>query len=161
MGRQHKNNSGSKTKIAATTMRASNVFHNMGGKGEQKKEAWLALTRSNAPNQDELEQILTSTPYQLVLTKKEWETLLQMGVVSGTARGRRRQPKGEGAEVPVGLSCIDGQHFLDNVHRTLKQYSGDVSWHGSVTNLKEQARKRRAMKEMELRTKAPYSTRPF
>jgi hypothetical protein len=63
--------------------------------------------------------------------------------------------------VPIGLSCIDGYHFLDNVHRTLKSYNGKVAWSGSKKGLEEKARLRRKAKELALRTKAPYSNRGY
>ena len=37
--------------------------------------------------------LCAGAPYDLVLTRKEWDTLLNMGVVSGSARGRHRERK--------------------------------------------------------------------
>jgi hypothetical protein len=149
-------------KLASTTMNAKNVFHSMNGHSDKQKLEWLKLTRINAPNQDELEAILKSTPYNLTLTRKEWDTLLMMGVVNGSVRGSSQHSSQHYQfNKPIGLETIDCHYFLDNVTRTLKAYSGNVAFNGNKMCLKEKARQRRRMKEMNMRTKAPFSNRRF
>ena len=110
------------------------------------------------PNRDELERVLRTEPFMLSLTRREWDVLL--GMAQPRIRGGGG---GEGVwdDDPPGLLPVDLKIFLNCVHCTLKKYSGEVAWSGSKHNLRKETKRRARIKEIELRTKAPYSTRTF
>ena len=122
------------------------------------------LSCFSEPNRDELERVLRTEPFMLSLTRREWDVLLEMArprIRSGGGGGGGGGGEGMFDDDPPGLLPVDVKIFFNNVHRTLKKYSGDVAWSGNQKNLIKETKKRARIKEMELRTKAPYSTRTF
>ena len=132
------------------------------------KAAAERLRVSKAPTRTELYETLQAPPLSLRLTVREWDRLLDLGLecASGRRSGQGgRAHQGEMAGVDDGgrapLSSISVKRFLDGCAKTQLRESGAVAWGGSKRALQERRRERARVKEMEIRTRAPFAGRRY